>query len=202
MRKSLAYWIIFPNRLGQNPCKVAAYLASPGNGGVYTVNNTNSTPGYHGPEAGIPCLCTIVGYSLFTACAGCQNTTWVRWSGWEISCAQDLLGHMRNRYQLKIPSCPRVPHWAYLDVKMFRFFISASPCPKRLKPLALAIILSLPFYVLIISLVFPCHLSFQMCPLYCWDYTIFLVYVWDNLHTFDVVCGPKRKCMYHMSTLR
>src|SRR5712671_1403195 len=55
----------------------STYLLSVTSSG-YIIPNTNTT--YTGPSEEIPCLCTTVEYSLFSACSSCQGVLgWIRY---------------------------------------------------------------------------------------------------------------------------
>ena len=89
------------NSLGQDPCTVAAYMLSTCSGGselfvcmsvlhrqtllspffpAFTISPLQPGMEYFGPtaleEANL-CLCSTVGYSLASACGGCQQGEWI-----------------------------------------------------------------------------------------------------------------------------
>ncbi|KAI0318817.1 hypothetical protein OF83DRAFT_893521 [Amylostereum chailletii] len=109
------------NSLGQSPCLVAAYAESVCNSGQFTIPSLDVGSHYTGPngnatdpaDAGDLCKCNTVAYSLISACAACQNATWIQWSTWAFNCtgvAPDAV------YPETIPTGTRFPHWAYLPV--------------------------------------------------------------------------------------
>ncbi|KAG1877992.1 hypothetical protein DFJ58DRAFT_909624 [Suillus subalutaceus] len=85
------------NSLGQDPCFVAAYLQS----ACEATTIDPLPPGYiyAAPSAALanPCVCSTVTYSMLSACADCQNATYLK-------------------YPINIPTGIKVPNWAYLSV--------------------------------------------------------------------------------------
>jgi hypothetical protein len=57
-------------------------------------------------------------YSLLSACAYCQNQTYLDWSIYNINCTTVY----EQRFQEPIPSSIVIPHYAYLDVKIGNTF--------------------------------------------------------------------------------
>jgi len=101
------------NSLNQNPCNVAAYLEASCNGGQFNIQPLPSGRMYApNTTEGASCECNTVVYSLVSACAACQGSTWVLWSGWSVNCSNVW----PSTYPNPIPGGTRVPHWAYLDV--------------------------------------------------------------------------------------
>ncbi|KAK0459823.1 uncharacterized protein EV420DRAFT_292641 [Desarmillaria tabescens] len=103
------------NSVSQSPCDVASSLLGICNGGSYTLQSLPDQTHYLGPsvDAANPCQCSTVSYSLISACAACQNRTFVQWSQWRVNCASVAIGGFPE----PIPNGTRVPAWAYLDVK-------------------------------------------------------------------------------------
>lgn len=61
------------NRLGQDPCTIYRVLSGEGLGSI-------ATGGYYSLQAALNDTyidCSTVGYSLISACAGCQGGTWL-----------------------------------------------------------------------------------------------------------------------------
>jgi len=110
-----AGWEWSYNSLNQNPCNVAASLASTCIGGQLNIPPLSSSAQYTGPPSGPnnSCQCNTVVYSLISACGGCQNSTWLQWSQWSSNCTAKS---SPSTYPDAIPAGTRVPHWAYLDV--------------------------------------------------------------------------------------
>ncbi|KAG1891137.1 hypothetical protein F4604DRAFT_1913950 [Suillus subluteus] len=119
------------NSLGQDPCLVAAYLQS----ACEATTIDPLPPGYiyAAPSAALanPCACSTVTYSMLSACADCQNATYLNWTSWSLSCTQtsiresvrkvvDILQAFLippiDRYLMNIPTGIKVPNWAYLSV--------------------------------------------------------------------------------------
>jgi len=110
-----AGWEWSYNTLNQNPCQVAASLEALCNGGQFNIQPLPSGRMYGGPTASQSnlCECNTVVYSLVSACAACQGSTWILWSGWSANCTNVSLP---STYPNPIPDGTRVPYWAYLDV--------------------------------------------------------------------------------------
>lgn len=69
---------------------------------------------YLGPTAltANSCRCSTVYYSLLSACAYCQNQTYLDWSIYDVNCTT-----LYNEVFIDaIPSSTLIPHYAYLDV--------------------------------------------------------------------------------------
>ncbi|KAF8723784.1 hypothetical protein AX14_008680 [Amanita brunnescens Koide BX004] len=98
------------NSLGQDPCDVAMVLSQPCGGG-YTFGPLVSGQEYTPAEVN-DCTCNTVRYSLISACAACQDGTWLPFSNYSKSCTQRFV----QQYPETIPSNTRVPHWAYLTL--------------------------------------------------------------------------------------
>ncbi|KAK0210851.1 hypothetical protein DFS33DRAFT_1270781 [Desarmillaria ectypa] len=103
------------NSVSQSPCDVASSLLGVCNGGSYTLQSLPDLTHYIGPsvDGANPCQCSTVSYSLISACAACQNRTFVEWSQWRVNCASVDIGGFPE----PIPKSTHVPGWAYLDVK-------------------------------------------------------------------------------------
>ncbi|KAG1891138.1 hypothetical protein F4604DRAFT_393609 [Suillus subluteus] len=100
------------NSLGQGPCVVASYLES-----VCGAINFAPLPTgylYSAPSAATAntCVCNTVTYSMVSACADCQNRTYLDWSSWSSSCSKLSI----REYPNDIPTGTKVPNWAYLNV--------------------------------------------------------------------------------------
>jgi len=94
------------NGLGQTPCLVAAYLESGcgmrtqiqsyclffSNGmSIPTAARVDRIPSgthYVGPSSGDAngCYCSSVTYSAISACAGCQDRSYLNWTMWSYNC--------------------------------------------------------------------------------------------------------------------
>ncbi|KAJ7632801.1 hypothetical protein FB45DRAFT_913538 [Roridomyces roridus] len=101
------------NANNQTPCLVAAFLESVCEGPV-EVNTIPTGNHYLGPtlaDADL-CRCSTVTYSLISACAVCQNRTFLSWTDWSHNCSQVEVA----QYLQQIPAQLDVPSWAYLDV--------------------------------------------------------------------------------------
>ncbi|KAH9984238.1 hypothetical protein BJV77DRAFT_202461 [Russula vinacea] len=102
------------NSLDQDPCKVAATMLGTCYGGEFTILPPQRP--YFGPS-GVDdsdlCLCSTVGYSLLSACGGCQGQTWITWSQFSFNCTKTL---PPSQFPNPVPTGLRVPHWALLDV--------------------------------------------------------------------------------------
>jgi hypothetical protein len=58
-------------------------------------------------------ICSTHVYQLVSACAGCQNRSYLTWSRWSFFCPVSMLS-AQGVYSQKIPARTRVPHWAYI----------------------------------------------------------------------------------------
>lgn len=96
------------NSLGQSACMVAAFMMSTCNAGSFTVDplpQGHSYPGPGGTDDSNLCKCSTVGYSLLSACAGCQGEHWISWSEYVTNCTTTLPPSFPN----PIPSGTLVP---------------------------------------------------------------------------------------------
>ncbi|KAF8339239.1 hypothetical protein F5887DRAFT_475680 [Amanita rubescens] len=103
------------NSMGQSPCYVADALMDQCLGQMYTIIPL-SVPGdsYEFPEnfLNATCSCNTVWYSLLSACAICQNGSWITWQSYSQYCNQTYL----MQYPGHIPSNTSVPSWAYMNL--------------------------------------------------------------------------------------
>jgi len=111
-----AGWEWSYNSLNQNPCNVAASLAASCNAGEFNIPPLPPGGQYAGPPAGkaTSCKCNTISYSLLSACAACQGSSWILWSSWSINCTTVA---QPSTYPNPIPDGTRVPYWAYIDVE-------------------------------------------------------------------------------------
>ncbi|KIJ06369.1 hypothetical protein PAXINDRAFT_20436 [Paxillus involutus ATCC 200175] len=109
---SLFNWMV--NSKGQNPCLVTAYLAGACNGGQFEVYALPPNSAYLGPTAAgqNPCQCSTVTYATLSACALCQNQTYIAWSSWDLNCTT----FYPSVFPVDIPNGTAIPAWAYQDV--------------------------------------------------------------------------------------
>ncbi|KAG2144847.1 hypothetical protein BD769DRAFT_1771858 [Suillus cothurnatus] len=110
------------NSLGQDPCVVASYLLN-----VCGADEIPPLPAgyiYEAPTTATQnsCVCNTVTYSMISACADCQNGSYLSWSSWSSSCSQMSI----RQYPMDIPSGTKVPNWAYLNVTGSGFDPSAA----------------------------------------------------------------------------
>ncbi|KAI0321535.1 hypothetical protein OF83DRAFT_280158 [Amylostereum chailletii] len=100
------------NSLGQSPCYMAAAVR-----GACNHNNFTLLPlptlesSYNGPgpfEAN--CSCSVVAYTLTSACGACQNAVWEPWPLWKQWCGDGIPGLDPNT---RIPSDIKIPNWAF-----------------------------------------------------------------------------------------
>ncbi|KAI6128276.1 hypothetical protein EDD17DRAFT_846712 [Pisolithus thermaeus] len=101
------------NSKNQSPCLVAAYVESVCFGNQFNVQSLDPGNEYSCPSGNNAnaCTCNTVTYSLLSACAACQNGTYVDWFAWVLNCSTTYVG-----YPESIPSGTAIPHWAYQDV--------------------------------------------------------------------------------------
>ncbi|KAG8932158.1 hypothetical protein FRC02_001575 [Tulasnella sp. 418] len=59
------------------------------------------------------CQCSSVTYQLISACAACQDETWIPWSRWRFNCTD--LNTSVGYWPLDLPPGTSVPAWAYMD---------------------------------------------------------------------------------------
>ncbi|KAH9984241.1 hypothetical protein BJV77DRAFT_202520 [Russula vinacea] len=104
------------NSLNQDPCRVAATMLGTCNGGSFTILPLQPGFSYFGPS-GVDdsnlCKCSTVGYSLLTACGGCQGGAPVTWSEFSFNCTKTL---PPSQFPNPVPTDTRLPRWALLDV--------------------------------------------------------------------------------------
>ncbi|KAF8798153.1 hypothetical protein BYT27DRAFT_7203861 [Phlegmacium glaucopus] len=107
------------NSLNQSPCDMALDLGvvcAP----TYTLSPLQPGFLYLGPtlEQANSCQCSSVYYSVLSACAVCQNQTFLSWTGYKVNCTQVY----DQVFQEPIPPTTRIPHYAYLDVEVTNGF--------------------------------------------------------------------------------
>ncbi|KAH9995304.1 hypothetical protein BJV77DRAFT_239913 [Russula vinacea] len=111
-------WAWSFNSLNQDPCHVTATMTATCNGGSFTIEPLQPGDMYRGPQGEDDanlCKCSTVGYSLISACAGCQGGRWVGWLEFSINCTKIL---PPSQFPNPVPTGTRVPHWALLDVTL------------------------------------------------------------------------------------
>jgi len=99
------------NSLNQSPCIVAAYLGSPcAPNGNYDVPAIG--PGLFYIPSQIPsiCECSTVTYSLYSACAACQDALIDPWTLYTQNCSKTSPD---GQYAFAIPPGTAIPKWAY-----------------------------------------------------------------------------------------
>ncbi|KAJ3509629.1 hypothetical protein NLJ89_g5122 [Agrocybe chaxingu] len=99
---------------GQSPCEIAAELGGVCSGGQFSLLPLDPGFVYLGPnqDNANSCRCSSVYYSLLSACALCQDRSFIRWSAYNSNCTTVYL----QVYQQAIPVGVSVPNYAYLDV--------------------------------------------------------------------------------------
>ncbi|KAH7906646.1 hypothetical protein BJ138DRAFT_1117381 [Hygrophoropsis aurantiaca] len=110
------------NSMNQSPCQVAnnLFAADPCNqsGISYPALTAMTGPSsyYNGPSIGqqTMCTCSTVIYALTSACALCQNGTFLGWSAWIGQCPAANTVYME--WPASIPSDTAIPPWAYLPL--------------------------------------------------------------------------------------
>jgi len=107
------------NSLQQTPCLVAAYLES----ACGTPTMIPAVPvgnHYLGPNAAQadPCRCSTVTYSAISACAGCQDRTYIDWLTWSLNCPSEIT--TLSIFPKNLPSAATVvvPLWAYINLTL------------------------------------------------------------------------------------
>lgn len=103
------------NSIGQDPCWIAAYLASACTGTPPALNFAlPPTWHYFGPyvSTATPCKCSTVYYSVLSACALCQYGDSLTWSQWSVNCSYTW----NQVFPAPIPPGTRVPRYAYLAI--------------------------------------------------------------------------------------
>lgn len=99
------------NSIGQSPCLIAAFMANPcSTNDDYDVPAIG--PGFHYNPSQVPsiCECSSVVYSLYSACAACQNATIGPWTTFIMNCTKT---EPDGQYPLAIPPGTALPAWAY-----------------------------------------------------------------------------------------
>jgi len=88
--------------------------------GVFTLDPLDPGFVYLGPTvlAANSCRCSTVYYSVLSACAYCQNQTYLDWSIYDVNCTKVY----DSVFLDPIPPTTRVPHYAYLDVATYNTF--------------------------------------------------------------------------------
>ncbi|KAF8736931.1 hypothetical protein AX14_013743 [Amanita brunnescens Koide BX004] len=78
------------NTQDQTPCYVAEQVADVCGGGGLTLPPLDSGDVYFGPMLNQTnyCECSSIFYSLVSACAACQDRTWLRWSDFSHNCSR------------------------------------------------------------------------------------------------------------------
>ncbi|KZP19553.1 hypothetical protein FIBSPDRAFT_955430 [Athelia psychrophila] len=101
------------NDLKQSPCQISAFLGAACNHGQWNIQPLPSGFTYSGPEGSTvnPCQCSTVTYAMTSACAACQNGTWLSWSAWSSSCTTVY----PSIYTEAINLTTSIPGWAYGD---------------------------------------------------------------------------------------
>ncbi|KAH9984289.1 hypothetical protein BJV77DRAFT_200464 [Russula vinacea] len=109
-------WAWSFNSLNQDPCEVAAFMMGTCDGGLFTIDPLPPGYSYIGPSGADDsdlCKCSTVGYSLISACGGCQGQSWITWSEYSFNCTETL---PPSQFPNPVPEGIRVPYWALLDV--------------------------------------------------------------------------------------
>jgi len=106
-------WVF--NSKSQSPCLVAEDLATVCDRNGFTLYPLSPGGSYGGPseDQNNNCHCTSVFYSLISACAACQDGSWIPWTQYIQNCSTQVF---LTVYPANIPSYTSVPHWAYLNV--------------------------------------------------------------------------------------
>ncbi|KAF8465587.1 hypothetical protein DFH94DRAFT_354215 [Russula ochroleuca] len=109
------------NSIGQSPCTVLANLMSTCSGGQFTLMPL--LPNYTYPDptstAANLCYCSTVGYSLFSACALCQEGQWTDWSTWVTNCTRTM---PPTSFPNPVPSGIWVPQWAHVNITIWNYW--------------------------------------------------------------------------------
>jgi len=100
------------NSMGQSPCYVAQILATQATGQANPIAPLSLPGAASSFTSNGSCYCNTVWYSLVSACAVCQNETWLTWPNYSQNCNQTYL----MQFPDPIPSNTSVPRWAYLNV--------------------------------------------------------------------------------------
>ncbi|PPQ80191.1 hypothetical protein CVT24_006587 [Panaeolus cyanescens] len=98
------------NSVGASPCAVATDLANACQSGTIIprldINQSYAAPQ---PDTQTPCECSSVYYNMLSACAYCQQGTWLSWTLYSINCTQIAPA----KFPLPLPPNTKVPSWAY-----------------------------------------------------------------------------------------
>lgn len=110
----LAGYTSLYNSLNQSPCTMAIFLGGACTGGVFSLDPLEPGFIYLGPSraAANPCRCSTVYYSLLSACAYCQNQSFLSWTSYDSNCTAVY----NQIFVDPIPTSTKIPHYAYLDV--------------------------------------------------------------------------------------
>ncbi|KIL68698.1 hypothetical protein M378DRAFT_157796 [Amanita muscaria Koide BX008] len=111
------------NSAGQSPCQVAEKVAAVCISSGLTLPQLDPDTSYFGPTASQnnACQCTTVFYSLVSACAACQDRTWINFDLFVQNCTQVWAGSgFASIYNIAIPS------YAFLDVASGNTFNKAA----------------------------------------------------------------------------
>lgn len=105
------------NSLGQDPCAIGSMMdASCRSLGEYTYPSINASEYYLPPRANhsgdLVCDCNTVMYSLYMACALCQEGQIYSWLQWISQCDSVYVA----QYPSDIAQGTAVPHWAYDNI--------------------------------------------------------------------------------------
>ncbi|KAH9976940.1 hypothetical protein BJV77DRAFT_1053249 [Russula vinacea] len=109
------------NSANQSPCTVLANLMSTCSGGQYTLMPLQPNYTYPGATSAAAnlCYCSTVGYSLFSACAFCQEGFWVDWSTWVTNCSRTM---PPTSFPNPVPSGIWVPQWAHINITIYNYW--------------------------------------------------------------------------------
>ncbi|KAF8497750.1 hypothetical protein F5888DRAFT_1694492, partial [Russula emetica] len=58
-------------------------------------------------------MCSTIGYSLLSACDGCQGSDWISWTKYAYNCTKTM---PPSSFPNPIPAGTRLPQWALLDI--------------------------------------------------------------------------------------
>ncbi|KAG9039611.1 hypothetical protein FRB95_009191 [Tulasnella sp. JGI-2019a] len=114
------------NTKGQSPCLIAAYLQGACfNDESWTINALGPDESYMPPDIGSvnPCQCNTVTYNALSACAACQNSPWVDFHAWIVSCP---VNSVQVGYPFSIPNGTALPAWTLLDTSGGTFDVNAA----------------------------------------------------------------------------
>ncbi|KAF8896392.1 hypothetical protein BD779DRAFT_582746 [Infundibulicybe gibba] len=100
------------NSLNQSPCLVAQFLLNACDTSESLLIPPVQVDNPYEMLSPTPCTCNTVFYSVLSACAVCQNGSFLRWSEYSVNCTSPSFRTLPEG----VPDGTRIPHYAFHDV--------------------------------------------------------------------------------------